>query len=221
LNVNRNPDPETINWSDLNRWRQKFRKTLPPIHALPILPSLAYWMIQRIENAEKKPVTVLDVGAGPRNLFEKLEPVKEAIIYKSQDIDRSQYQDYYDTGDITETFDIVTTSEVIEHLETREKISFVDELFRLTKPGGHVALTTPNANHPTIFWRDFTHVMPIHYLDLAGVLARAGFTDVAIYRLTKMSFRKRLTVWYYKRLLKLLHCDFAQSILAIAKRPDA
>jgi SAM-dependent methyltransferase len=165
-------------------------------------------------------VTILDIGAGSRVLYDKLAPVHDRIEYWSQDVDRNTFHDYYDTAGITDQFDIVASSEVIEHLGVGEKIGFIEEMYRLTKPGGWLALTTPNANHPIIFWRDFTHVMPIHYLDLAGIVARAGYEDVGIYRLTKMNLRKRITAWYYRPLLKLLHCDFAQSILAVGRKPE-
>jgi len=217
--VNRKAEIDTLNWSEVQHWRMKYRKVLPSIYALPILPSIERWIIDRV-NASQTPLSILDIGAGGRVLFDKLSTVHDKIIYKSQDVDRSQQHDYYDTKEIEDQFDIVTSSEVIEHLGAEEKVLFMDELYRVTKSGGWCALTTPNANHPTIFWRDFTHIMPIHYLDLAGITARAGYQDVGIYRLAKMSFRKRLTVWYYRRLLKLLHCDFAQSILAVGRKVE-
>jgi SAM-dependent methyltransferase len=217
--VNRNAETNTINWSEVNHWRLQFRKKLPSIHKLPVQPSIEHWIIDRIADSNDR-VTVLDLGAGSRGLYNKLAPVHDRIEYRSQDVDRSTFQDYYDTAEITGQFDIVTSSEVIEHLAAAEKIGFIDEMYRLTKPGGWLALATPNANHPTIFWRDFTHVMPMHYLDLAGLVARAGYGDVGIYRLTKMNLRKRIAAWYYRPLLKLLHCDFAQSILAVGRKPE-
>ena len=210
-----------INWSEVHDCRQRFRKKFPRILKLPIIDSLSAFLIPDIKKYYKKisrPVKLLDVGAGKKDLLKNLSSVAGIIDYKSQDIDEEQQHDYYNIHDISETFDFVVSSEVIEHLDTQEKCVFVDELYKLVKPGGYVAVSTPNANHPNIFWRDFTHKMPVHYYDLAGLLGRSGFTEIEIFRLAKMNWRKRLTIWRYKSLLNLLHTDFAQSILAIGKK---
>lgn len=209
-------------WGEIHQWRQRYRHVFPAVHKLPLQPSLHEWVIghvRRVAAAMGRRVRVLDVGAGPLLLRQKLGPVADLIEYKSQDIDRTYAHDYYDTREIHEQFDLVINAEVIEHLDVAGKLALVGELFRVTAPGGWLALTTPNAQHPTIFWRDCTHIAPVHYYDLAGMLGRAGYTNISIYRLAKMTWRKRLTVWRYRGLLKLLHCDFAQSILAVAERP--
>ena len=208
-----------MDWSEIQMWRQKFRKKFPRIQKLPIAPSLHDYLIKYITDNESR-ITLLDVGAGHRDLFDKLEKVHEKINYKSQDIDKRQNHDFYSTEEINEQFDIVVSSEVIEHLDAESKCNFIDELFRLTKSGGIVAISTPNANHPNIFWRDFTHVMPIHYYDLAGLLGKTGFKNIVILRLAKLNWKKRFTIWRYKKLLDLIHTDFAQSILAVGQKPS-
>ncbi len=191
---------------------------------MPILPSIQAYLIDYITSNIQRPtsnvqrLTLLDVGAGYRDLFDKLEKVHDYINYKSQDIDRSRQHDFYSLEEIDEQFDMVVSSEVIEHLDAEGKCNFVDELFRLSKPGGCVAVSTPNANHPNVFWRDFTHVMPIHYYDLAGLLGNAGFNNVEIFRLAELNWKKKLTIWRYKKLLDLIHSDFAQSILAVGHK---
>ncbi|MCX7847530.1 MAG: class I SAM-dependent methyltransferase [bacterium] len=214
-------EPST-SWAQIHSWRQKYRHVFPDVRKLPIVPSLHEWLIAHIKATAPtlgRQLRLLDVGAGPRLLWPKLAPVATLIEYKSHDVDRSLPHDFYDTSEIKDQFDLVVNAEVIEHLDVAGKLSLVQELFRLTAPGGWLALTTPNAQHPTVFWRDCTHVAPIHYYDLAGMLARAGYSRIAIYRVAKMTWRKRLTAWRYRALLKLLHCDFAQSILAVAQRP--
>ena len=208
---------DNINWSEVHSWRQNFRKKFPRVQKLPIIDSLAAWIIPQIKNFPTDKVSLLDVGAGKKDLLNKLEPVKNLIIYKSQDIDKTQKHDFYDLDSINEKFDFVVSAEVIEHLDAAEKIIFINKLFKLTKNGGFVAVATPNANHPNIFWRDFTHKMPIHYYDLAGLLGNAGFSEIEVFRLTKMNWKKKFTVWRYKALLDLLHTDFAQSILVVGK----
>jgi len=220
-----------VDWSEIQSWRQKFRKKFPRIQKLPILPSIQAYLTEYIScdgsratghgprTTDHGPrITVLDVGAGYRDLFDKLDKVHDVINYKSQDVDRRQQHDFYSTEEINEQFDVVVSSEVIEHLDAEGKCNFIDELFRLTKPGGCVAVSTPNANHPNIFWRDFTHIMPIHYYDLAGLLGKAGYKNIEIYRIAKLNWKKKITVWRYRKLLDLIHSDFAQSILAVGRK---
>ena len=206
-------------WSQIFLWRLKFKKSMGRIDKLPITGSAAQWIIDEVEKSGPKRLSVLDFGAGPRLLMEKLGPVIGRIDYESYDIDRRTKQDYYDIKDIKKTFDIVVCLEVIEHLDTRGKIDLVREMTSLTKPGGKVMLTTPNAEHPTVFWRDFSHVAPIHHLDLAGLMARFGLEEIEIHRLAKLTLKKRIQLLFYAPLLKFLHCDFAQSIMAVGTRP--
>jgi len=209
-------------WSDVHVWRQKFRRQFDDIHRIPIAPSLIAWLENHIRTHARPgaKLTLLDVGASDRQLERKLVNVASLVAYKSQDIDRGRPHDYYDTATIRDTFDLIVSSEVIEHLDAATKISFVQDLHRLVAPGGWVVLTTPNAQHPTVFWRDFTHICPIHHLDLAGLLGRAGFTDVHIVRLARMNLMKKLRAWWYRGLLRMLHCDYAQTILAAARKTE-
>ena len=211
-------------WSEIHELRQQFRTVFPRIQKLPVVASLTAWLARQVWRRYQQTHTrirVLDVGASDRNLLVKINQCAAMIEYKSQDVDRRQKHDYYSLAEIAETFDLVVAAEVIEHLPASAVPAFVKELYRLTSPGGRVVLTTPNVCHPTIFWRDFSHQTPIHYYDLAGLLSYGGYTDIAIYRLTKLTLYKRLTAWWYAALLDLLHCDFAQSIMAVATKPQA
>lgn len=49
-----------------------------------------------------------------------------------------------------ETFDAAILSEVLEHLD--DDVAALQEVYRVLKPGGVVAITVPNANYP--FWWD-------------------------------------------------------------------
>ena len=205
-------------WSLIFHWRQKFKKEFGRIEKLPIVRSAAEWIISEVKANPNKKISLLDYGAGPRLLKEKIASIADKIEYVSYDIDRSTEQDYYNSDDIKRTFDLVVCLEVIEHLDAGAKIDLVRDMTRLTAPGGKIILTTPNAEHPTVFWRDFSHVAPIHHLDLAGLLARFGLKNIKIYRLAKMTLKKRFLLLFYAPLLKLLHCDFAQSIMSVAEK---
>jgi len=62
-----------------------------------------------------------------------------------------------------ESFDLIWSSEVIEHLE--QPGATLDELRRVTRPGGHIVLTTPNS-----------------YMWLFRLIARFGLTPERIQR---------------------------------------
>lgn len=220
MKSNRNSD--SLPWSDIHAARARYRKVFPRVSKLPIIPSTQAWIISCVESFARstdKKITLLDVGAGDRSLYEKLEPVHDLIEYSSQDIDDTRFHDYSSMDDINTTFDFVVSCEVIEHLDAKEKCDFVHDLYRVTAPGGWVVITTPNAQHPTIFWRDFSHIMPIHYYDLAGLLGRAGCDGLGVFRLARMTFKKRLTALIFSSLLELLHIDFAQSICVVGQKP--
>lgn len=215
------PESPQLVWSEIQEWRQKYRKTFPRIRRLPILPSLDAWLIGRVRlmhHAAGQPVRILDIGAGDRALLARLEPVRDLIDYKSQDIDTKRPHDYYSFSDIRDRFDIVVVAEVIEHLRAVELPGFLKAVYEFSADGGWVAVTTPNVCHPNVFWRDFSHITPMHYYDLSGLLARSGYGEIAVYRLAKLSLYKRLVAWWYRNLLELLHCDFAQSILAVGRK---
>jgi SAM-dependent methyltransferase len=211
-------------WSTVHFWRQRYRDAFPAVRKLPIIPSAESWLISCIEAraaVDPSKAKVLDIGAGDRTLLMKLEPVRPHLTYKSQDIDRVWPHDFYDTEEIADQFDFVVSCEVVEHIPATDKVPFFDELFRLTKPGGWVVVTTPNVHHPIAYWLDFTHLNPVHYYDLAGLLGRSGFEDIQLFRLTRMNLQKKVMAFVFRPLLKLLHVDYAQSILAVARRPAA
>jgi SAM-dependent methyltransferase len=220
LKSNRNSSE--LPWSDIHAARAHFRKAFPRVSKLPIIPSTQDWIISCVESFTRslqKKATLLDVGAGDRNLFKKLESVHDLISYSSQDIDDTHFHEYTSMKDIKTTFDFVVSCEVIEHLDAVEKCEFIHELYRVTAPGGWLVISTPNAQHPTIFWRDFSHVMPIHYYDLAGLIGRSGCDGIGVFRIARMNFKKRLTALVFSSLLELLHIDFAQSICVVGQKP--
>jgi ubiquinone/menaquinone biosynthesis C-methylase UbiE len=96
------------------------------------------------------------------------------------------------------TFDIVTMTEVVEHLERYREV--LRDLFRITKPGGTVILTTPNIlnlnSRLRNLWFGYAvlfgplpvrnsalystggHINPVSYFYLAHSLIDAGFDSV-------------------------------------------
>jgi 2-polyprenyl-3-methyl-5-hydroxy-6-metoxy-1,4-benzoquinol methylase len=102
------------------------------------------------------PKTIVDIGCNNGLLFslldegiekhgvdllEKPQFQENGIIYKKYDI--STGLPYADA-----TFDVVNSSEVIEHLMDTE--SFLQECYRVLKPGGRIVISTPNLH----YWRN-------------------------------------------------------------------
>jgi ubiquinone/menaquinone biosynthesis C-methylase UbiE len=91
-------------------------------------------------------------------------------------------------------FDVVTCLEGIEH--SQNPFQLVREFSRVLRPGGRLALSTPNIHNlrsrikfllrGTLFWFDprevtgIGHVTVIPYFILKHLLAEAGFSEVAV-----------------------------------------
>src|SRR4030043_1462630 len=129
---------EGISWSHLFEFRDQIHRTYPEIWDLKILMKRFPLMVKTIQDGEK----ILDIGASNRNLEERLRRHFPKLIYKSMDIDREQFHDYYSLEEIEESFDVVFLFEVIEHLELEEGIRLLKKVYDLLNAGGRLILTT-------------------------------------------------------------------------------
>jgi 2-polyprenyl-3-methyl-5-hydroxy-6-metoxy-1,4-benzoquinol methylase len=175
-------------------------------------------MVNTIRDGEK----VLDIGASDRNLQERLKRRYPKLIYKSMDIDREQFHDFYSLEEIQESFDVVFLFEVIEHVDFEEGVRLLKKVHDFLNEGGRLILTTPNVFNPSRFWRDVTHKVAYCYDELGGLLLAQGFQIKVMYRTYNDAFHRyffRLHVM--APLHRYLGIDFAKSILVIAeKRPN-
>lgn len=204
-----------ISWSKLFEYRGKIHQKYPDIWDLKILRKRFPLMINTIQDGEK----VLDIGASNRNLQERLKRHFPKLIYKSMDIDREQFHDFYSLDEIQESFDIVFLFEVIEHLDLEEGILLLKKIYHLLRDGGRLILTTPNIFNPTRFWRDATHQVAYCYDELGGILLAQGFHIKAMYRTYNDAFhRYLLRVYVMSYLHRYLGIDFAKSLLVVAEK---
>lgn len=165
-----------------------------------------------------KDIHILDVGSGNRQIEGRLKTLYPGITYKSMDIDRDRFHDYYSLDDIKEVFSIVLLFEVIEHLEFNEVVKMLERIRQLLVPGGRLILTTPNVYHPNRYW-EYSHKVSYRYDEIGGLLLALGYEVERIYRIYNDAIIQRLVRLY---LMAPIHhyfsIDFARSIALVAKK---
>jgi SAM-dependent methyltransferase len=206
---------ERISWSKLFEFRDRVHVRYPEIWDLRILRKRFPLMVKMIQGDEK----VLDIGASNRNLQGRLKRHFPKLIYKSMDIDREQFHDFYSMEEIREPFDVVFLFEVIEHLGLEEGAQLIKKIHDLLNDGGRLILTTPNVFNPSRFWRDATHKVAYCYDELGGLLLAHGFQIKGMYRTYNDAFHRYLfRVYVMTPLHRYLGIDFAKSILVVAEK---
>ena len=206
---------EKTSWSRLFEHRDKIHERYPDIWDLKILRKRFPLMLEMIRDGER----VLDMGASNRNLEDRLKRHFPRLIYKSMDIDREQFHDFYSLEEIREWFDVVFLFEVIEHLDLEEGIRLLKRIYDLLNPGGRLILTTPNVFNPSRYWRDATHKVAYCYDELAGLLMAHDFQIRAMYRTYSDAFLRYLfRIYVMAPLHRYLGIDFAKSILIVAEK---
>ena len=165
--------------------------------------------------------SVLEVGAGDRRMADLLRGQRSEIRYQSMDPDPVGQHDFSTLKEVSDQFDCVFAFEVVEHLELAEASVWLQELFRVTRPGGTLLLSTPNTFYPPAFLRDATHKTPWCYDELAGFVAAAGFCSENIFRIYndaahRYFARRYLFGWAFR----LAGIDFAKQIVLTARKPD-
>jgi len=206
---------EKIPWSRLFEHRSKIHERYPDIWDLRILRKRFPLMVETLRDGEK----VLDIGASNRNLEGRLKRHFPNLVYKSMDIDREQFHDFYSLEEVRESFDVIFLFEVIEHLDLEEGVQLIQRIYGLLSPRGRLILTTPNVFNPGRYWRDATHRVAYCYDELCGLLLAHHFRIRAIYRTYSDAFlRYVFRVYVMAPLHRYLGIDFAKSILVVAEK---
>lgn len=166
------------------------------------------------------PLSILDVGATDRRWKIVLEEQWRDIDYRSCDLDRSSFQDFYDWNDIEQDFDLVLCLEVLEHLAPDLGLSLVGLMASRCAPNGHVLVSVPNVYTPG-YQLEFTHRTALGPFDLAGLLESVGLEVISIARVAPLSTSihdlvHRTAIGWLHRLLRV---DYCQSVAVIARKP--
>jgi O-antigen chain-terminating methyltransferase len=82
------------------------------------------------------------------------------------------------------TLSAVSAFHMVEHLPIQRLVEFVDETIRVLEPGGKLILETPNPTNVSVgaaaFYRDPTHVRPVHPEFLKFLLEHCGYESVIV-----------------------------------------
>lgn len=204
-----------VSWLAFARQRERFRPRWPSVFSLRLVRD-HYDLLRR---PGLLPKSLLDVGATDRVHEGKARARFPGIDYKSLDIDRTNTHDYHDFREVQRSFDVVTLFEVLEHVPQKEAVDLVRQCFSVCAPGGWLVVSVPNVQTPGV-QTEWTHVMNVHYLDLAGLLAWTGFEVVDAARVYFGSARHRFThAFLLHPLHRLMAVDYAQSVVMLARRP--
>ena len=209
-------DDGNIDWQKLYQQRQAVAAQFGEIWDLPV--AKRYHTV--LSGIGQNGISMLEIGAGDRSLKEKMTGYWGALDYRSCDIDSTFPHDFSDIAEVTGEYDLVCAFELIEHLSLGEAHQMLVRAYNVLKPGGKIALTTPNIFYPPAYLRDATHITPFCYDELGGLVALVGFDVLQVYRLYHDSYLKKL----FKRILlyplfRIMGIDFARQIMVVAQKP--
>lgn len=188
---------------------------------MPLAKRAANVLLAHVSSGDR----VLEVGAGDRRMGKLLAETRRDIVYASQDPDTAGEHEFRNLSEVAadaaaQLYDCVFAFEVVEHLTQDEALPWFAELFRVTRPGGVLLLSTPNTFYPPDFLRDVTHRTPWCYDELAGAVAGAGFRPEKVLRIyndpAAQYFTRRFALGWLFRLLRI---DFARQIVVVARKP--
>ncbi len=160
---------------------------------------------------------VLDVGAGRRDMKDKLSARIDGLEYLSLDPDRTLPHDYRDFGEVNRAFDAVLMFEVLEHSDLAGIGGLLASARRALRPGGMLYVTTPSIYTPGRFGKDAAHRTPLAHDELGGIIGLSGFRVDGMWRIYNAPFVQRfLHVRAAGWLHRFLGVDYAFSVMASA-----
>ena len=210
--------PTGKEWLRFHNRKAEVHRLYPTVWSIPLRRKRAS-LLQGLIGPRAR---VLDFGAGGRSWEPRVLQAAPDVEYRSLDRDRDNPHDYYSLEEVEGTFDLILLIEVLEHLTFEEAVPLLARLHGLLKPGGVLLLTTPNAAHPTQYWKDPTHRTAWAHEFLGAVLLDVGFAGIRCFRVHHAKIPRFLAAramgWI---LLKWMGVDFAGTIAVAATRGPA
>ncbi len=124
--------------------------------------------------------TIVDIGAGFCEFINCIQAQRKIALDK-QDIRSHAGTDVkvvqHTSQMLDNTVDVVFMSNFLEHLQSKEEISqFLQEAYRMLKPGGRMLIIQPNIRYLyREYWDFFDHLIPLSDRSLVEALELVGF----------------------------------------------
>jgi SAM-dependent methyltransferase len=203
-------------WSQQYNFRRAIAARFGRVFDLPLERRVRDVLLDLVRDEQE----VLEVGAGDRRMSELLGDRRRGVSYRSMDIDPEGNHDYRTLEEIDRAFDCVFSFEVVEHIPFDDLPGWFEKLTELLKPGGHLALSTPNTYYPPAYLRDASHRTPLCYDELGGMLEASGLRVTRIVRIYHDPVWRRVARrWLFGWLFRLIGIDFARQIVIVAQKP--
>lgn len=159
----------------LKRKQLKYKKILTPYKL---------WYRWQLNLKNKR---TLDFGSNINSIFYQIVRDQHGIYY-GFDLDKSTIKwlktnNYYiDFWKTRKKFDHINASQVYEHLDIKERLSFLKRCYELLKSGGILTIDFPFMENLNIvgFWRDITH-KPVSSFDDPVLIKNSGFSFDYVY----------------------------------------
>lgn len=206
----------SLDWQQLYQHRKDIARRFGDIWALPVA-NRYHRVVADIGSAGTK---LLEIGAGDRSFEKKMQGYWGELEYFSCDIDPTYPHDFNHIDEVEGEYDLICAFEMIEHVTLEEAAHVIERCYEVVRPGGRIALTTPNIYYPPAFMRDVTHVTPFCYDELGALLSLAGFHVQSIHRLYHDSIVKKLIRRFLMYpIFRAIGIDFAKQIIVVANKP--
>jgi len=183
---------QMISQDTIKKYYEENPEGIPGTPNIPEIYQAHQLFIKNIQNIN--PQKTLDAGCGKGYLGEAIRSYTKEytgfdISSSAVEIAKDRIKDaVFKTGSVLElpfgdeSFDCVICSEVLEHVPSYGKA--IQELFRVTKKGGTVLISTPNRINPDMIWRILVYGKytpqifdkPIFYKKLKKSFIQNGFT---------------------------------------------
>ena len=151
-----------------------------------------------------KPNSVLEVGCGDGavigNLDQNIERLvgmdlsEKAISFAKAFIPHVEFH-AKDAADINEQFDVVMAVETLEHIPDEHVSSFLNTLYKRTKPTGKIYISVPSINLP-LYDKHYRHYSPdslVRQVEEAGLDVKVLEADFYRVPVPMEEFYKKLT----------------------------